>query len=75
MFFGVEDGRITPLAYTFDDVVAALVAVVPSDWRGFLRTRLDGHGPGAPLEGLARCGWRLAYSETPGEAVEDSAPC
>lgn len=68
-FFGVEDGRVTPLAYTFDDVVTALDVVAPSDWRGFLRTRLDGHGPGAPLEGLARAGWRLAYRETPGEAV------
>jgi predicted metalloprotease with PDZ domain len=67
-FFGVEDRRVTPLAYTFEDVVAALTAVVPSDWSGFLRARLDGHGPGAPLEGLARGGWRLAYRETVGEA-------
>ena len=68
-FFGVENGRITPLAYTFDDIVVALGAVAPFDWAGFLRARLDGHGPGAPLDGLARGGWRLAYRETPGEAV------
>jgi predicted metalloprotease with PDZ domain len=68
-FFGVEDGRLTPLAFTFEDVVAALDAVAPSDWAGFLRSRLDGHGPGAPLDGLARGGWRLAYRDTPGEAI------
>jgi predicted metalloprotease with PDZ domain len=68
-FFGVEDGRVAPLAYTFEDVVAALAAVAPFDWAGFLRTRLDGHGPGAPLDGLARGGWRLAYRATAGEAV------
>ena len=31
-FFGVADGRVTPLTYTFEDVVAALAAVAPFDW-------------------------------------------
>lgn len=62
-FFGVQDGRIEPLPYTFDDVVAALNAVQAHDWRRFLRERLDGHGPGAPLDGLTRSGWRLAYTD------------
>ena len=66
-FFGVEDGRRTPLPYTFDDVVKALNAVQPYDWATFLRTRLDGHGPGAPLDGLARAGWKLVYTETPSD--------
>jgi predicted metalloprotease with PDZ domain len=64
MFFGVEDGAITPDTYTFDDVVAALNAVAPYDWAGFLRQRLEGHGPGAPLDGLARGGYRLIYTDT-----------
>jgi predicted metalloprotease with PDZ domain len=66
-FFGVENGRHVPLTYTFDDVVAALNAVQPYDWATFLRTRLDGHGPGAPLDGIARAGWKLVYTaeETP----------
>ena len=68
-FFGIEDGRIEPLTYTFDDVVAALQAVAPFDWAAWLRARLDGHGPGAPLDGIARGGWRLAFDETPSEAV------
>jgi len=62
-FFGVQNGRHTPLTYTFADVVAALNAVQPYDWAAFLRARLDGHGPGAPLDGLTRSGWKLVYTE------------
>ncbi len=64
-FFGVEDGRHVPLTYTFEDVVKALNAVQPYDWANFLRSRLDGHGPGAPLDGLTRAGWKLVYTDTP----------
>lgn len=63
-FFGVNDGSWTPLTYQFDDVVAALDAVTPYDWAGFLRTRLEGHGP-APLDGLARGGYRLVWKDKP----------
>ncbi|WP_395944041.1 M61 family metallopeptidase [Brevundimonas sp.] len=64
-FYGVQDGDYSPAPYTFEDVVAALNGVVANDWASFLRTRLDGHGPGAPLDGLARGGWKLTYAETP----------
>ncbi|MFA7262294.1 MAG: peptidase M61 [Caulobacter sp.] len=63
-FFGVDDGVWTPLTYQFDDVVAALNAVTPYDWAGFLKTRLEGHGP-APLDGLARGGYRLVWKDKP----------
>ena len=62
-FFGVDDGSYVPHVYVFEDVVEALNAVEPYDWAGFLRQRLDGHGPGAPLDGLQRGGYRLAYTE------------
>ena len=68
-FFGPQPGRtdadIAPLTYTFDIVVAALNRVQPYDWARFLRERLDTHAPGAPLNGLQRSGWRLAWSEEP----------
>lgn len=64
-FYGIEDGSYDPKPYTFEDVVAALNGVVVNDWATFLRTRLDGHGPGAPLDGLTRGGWRLTYADTP----------
>jgi len=63
--YGVRDGQIGPAPYTFDDVVAALNSVVASDWRTFLRSRLDGHGPGAPMDGVTRGGWKLTFTDTP----------
>jgi predicted metalloprotease with PDZ domain len=65
-FFGVEDGRYTPRGYTFEDLVAALNAVYPHDWAGFLRSRLDAAGPEAeaPLDGITRGGYRLTYVDT-----------
>ncbi len=65
-FFGGDDGSYAPRGYTFDDVVAALNAVHPHDWAGFLRTRLDASGPDAkaPLDGLARGGYRLTYTDS-----------
>jgi len=65
-FFGGDDGSWAPRGYTFEDVVAALNAVHPHDWTGFLRTRLDANGPDAkaPLDGLARGGYRLTYTDS-----------
>ncbi|GAP65208.1 glycyl aminopeptidase [Mizugakiibacter sediminis] len=62
-FFGVDDGVWTVKTYTFDDVVATLDALAPHDWAGFLRQRLDAHAP--PLDGLARAGWKLVYTDKP----------
>lgn len=68
-FFGIRDGELGPVPYTFDDVVAALNAVQPHDWAGFLRQRLDATGAPAPLEGIARGGWKLVYTETPNDSA------
>jgi predicted metalloprotease with PDZ domain len=66
-FFGHDDGEWNPQGYTFDQVVAALNAVHPHDWAGFLRDRLDAVGPDAraPLAGIERGGWRLTYTDAP----------
>jgi predicted metalloprotease with PDZ domain len=64
-FFGIDNGSFVTVTYKFDDVVAALNGVLPYDWAGFLRTRLDGHPAGPPLDGLTRGGWKLAYTATP----------
>ena len=68
-FFGVRDGELGPLPYRFDDIVAALNGVLLHDWATFLRQRLDSNAPAAPLDGLARGGWKLVYSETPSEST------
>jgi predicted metalloprotease with PDZ domain len=64
-FYGQNDGQITPRPYTFDDVVAALEKVQHYDWAHFLRARLDGKAPSAPLDGIVRGGWKLAYTDEP----------
>jgi predicted metalloprotease with PDZ domain len=64
-FFGVEDGRVAPLTYTFEDVVATLNAVEPYDWATFLHERVDRAGAPAPLAGIVRGGYRLVYDDTP----------
>ena len=66
-FFGVEPGRVKPLNYGFDDVVRELNRVQPHDWAGFLHQRLDSHDGSVLLQGLARSGWRLAWTETPSD--------
>lgn len=63
-FFGIDNGAYVANHYTFEDVVKALNAIQPHDWAAFLRTRLDGTGA-APLDGYARAGWKLVYTDTP----------
>ncbi len=69
-FFGVDDGRESPLTYDYTDIVKALNAVAPFDWNDFLRKRLDSHGPRAPLDGLTRAGWRVVYRDKPTPFLE-----
>ena len=64
-FYGVNDGSFVPATYDFDEVARTLNAVEPYDWAGFMKTRLLGHGPGAPLDGVTRGGYRLVFTATP----------
>jgi predicted metalloprotease with PDZ domain len=66
-FFGIRNGSFAIVSFTFDDVVKALNAVEPYDWAAFLRQRLDSIGKPAPLDGLRRGGYKLVYTDTPGE--------
>jgi predicted metalloprotease with PDZ domain len=67
LFFGVENGRVRTLTYSFDDVVRALNTVAAFDWAAFLRQRLASHAAPAPLDGLRRSGWKLAFSDKQSE--------
>jgi predicted metalloprotease with PDZ domain len=66
-FFGIDDGSWAPVVYAFEDVVAALNRVEAYDWVSFLNARLDGNGPGAPLDGIRRGGYKLVFNETPSD--------
>jgi predicted metalloprotease with PDZ domain len=63
-FYGGPGGTPALKAYTFDDVVAALNAVQPYDWAGFLNKRLRSTEPHAPLGGIENGGWKLVYTAT-----------
>jgi len=67
LFHGGQNGPPEVKTYTFDDVVSTLNQVAEYDWRGFWTERLTNHGPGAPLAGIERSGWKLIYDNTPSE--------
>jgi len=71
-FFGVDNGSYVVRTYTFDDVVAALNGVVANDWATFLKTRIQEVQEKAPLEGLARGGYKLVYVDTPSEYLKSA---
>jgi predicted metalloprotease with PDZ domain len=71
-FFGVGDGSYIASTYMFEDVVKSLNGVQSYDWAKFLRARLDSHGPGAPLDGITRGGYKLVYTATPSEYFKSS---
>jgi predicted metalloprotease with PDZ domain len=60
-FHGGKSGAPAVKPYTFDDIVAALNAVQPYDWAGYLRQRVRSVEPRAPLGGVERSGWKLVY--------------
>jgi len=66
-FFGINDGSLVTVTYTFDDIVSALNAVVPYDWATFLHQAVDTIGAPPPLSGVRRGGYRLVYTETPSD--------
>jgi predicted metalloprotease with PDZ domain len=61
-FFGISDGSRVISTYDFDDVVGTLNEIQSYDWASLLHARLDQVGKGAPLDGLARGGYRLVYT-------------
>jgi predicted metalloprotease with PDZ domain len=68
-FYGGSSGHPELKPYTFDDLVAALNAVAPNDWRSFLNRRLTSTDPTPPLGGIEASGWRLVYNDKPNLAI------
>lgn len=60
-FHGAPGGGPAVRPYTLDDVLAALDAVCPYDWRGFFEKRVSDVAPRAPLGGIESGGWKLVY--------------
>jgi len=64
-FHGGPGGAPAIKPYTLDDVVAALNAIQPYDWKAYFKDRLESVSPHAPLGGVERSGWKLAYTAEP----------
>lgn len=65
LFFGPPASAPAVKPYTLDDVVRALNAIAPNDWRAFLDERVYHVAPRPPLAALEAAGWRLTYNDTP----------
>ena len=66
-FEGGPGGDPALKTYTFDDIVSALNAVAPYDWKSFLRTRLDDTAPKTPAEAVENSGWKIVYNDHPND--------
>jgi predicted metalloprotease with PDZ domain len=69
-FFTGREGDWGVQLYTFDDVVSALDAITPYDWRGFLAERTAGKASAPPLAGLAMGGYKLDFANEPTPAFK-----
>ncbi|HVR37715.1 MAG TPA: M61 family peptidase [Thermoanaerobaculia bacterium] len=66
-FFGAPSTTPMVKPYTFDELVNALNAVAPNDWRAFFRDRVYTVQVHPPLGALEASGWRLVYNDAPNE--------
>lgn len=62
-FYGPPDSSPKIVPYTLDDIIAALNATLPYDWRGFFNTRIYEINPHPPLGGIEHGGWQLTYND------------
>jgi predicted metalloprotease with PDZ domain len=71
-FFGMRDRDYGELTYTVDDVAKTLNSVVPYDWRDYLQRRVYDIAPQAPLEGITKGGYQLAYTAEPTKWIKNA---
>jgi predicted metalloprotease with PDZ domain len=64
-FFGGASGPPSVSPYQVEDVLKALDAVTPYDWRGFFAERVDRIRSAPPVAGLEAGGWRLEHAAEP----------
>jgi predicted metalloprotease with PDZ domain len=62
-FFGPPDSDPKVVPYTLDDVIAALNAIQPYDWRNFFNARVYEINPHPPIGGIEHGGWQLTFSD------------
>ncbi|QJW95731.1 M61 family metallopeptidase [Frigoriglobus tundricola] len=65
VFFGDGPGAPAVKGYRLDDVLAALSAVAPADWKAYFARRVEAVAETPPLEGITGGGWKLTFTEKP----------
>ncbi len=66
-FFGTGQGKAEVKGYALEDVLKALNAVAPHDWKAYFARRVEVAAEAPPLEGITAGGWKLTYTEKPTE--------
>jgi predicted metalloprotease with PDZ domain len=69
LFYGGPNQGPEVKPYQLDDVVAALQAVSPGDWKAFFHDHVQAVAPAPPLGGIARAGWKLVYDDKKNERL------
>ena len=70
LFHGGVTGPPSVNPYTLDDVTAALNQVAAFDWKRMLTNLVSSTGAHAPLDGLTRAGWQVAYTDARNEYLK-----
>lgn len=66
-------GKVFVQGYSERELYAALDQIAPHDWTGFFDQRLRRTNEHAPLGGVQRSGWRLAYTDKENTVVPPDA--
>jgi predicted metalloprotease with PDZ domain len=66
-FFGSGTGKPEVKGYSLDDLVKALDAIAPYDWKSHFARRVEGIADTPPLDGITGAGWKLAFAEKPSD--------
>jgi len=64
LFYGGENTGPLVKPYTFDELVEALDAVTPYDWKTFFADRLSSTHARAPMGGIERAGWKVVFRDS-----------
>lgn len=73
LFLGGTNSGAAVNPYSEDQVVAALTAVQPFEWKRFLDERLDGIDTPEPARSLAATGWKVVFADSTDDAENESA--
>lgn len=69
-FHGGTGGVPEVKPYTYDELITALNAVAPYDWRKHFDERLSSLSQRAPIGGITSGGWKLVFNDTPNESIK-----